>query len=745
MRSVANLLPILLLAAAPVLAQLGPDGNQVWAQGAGIPGAPDNNDFFGNAMAAGDFNGDGFQDLAVGVPGDNNGDARGAVNIIYGAATGLTGARSQVWIQGADGLEGNNERNDVFGNALAAGDFNGDGFDDLAVGAPGEDGGEGIVQLLYGAAGGLNADRPEDQQVFDQSDLEGTGRQRNNLFGSVLSTGDFNNDGFADLAIGTPNHNSFRGIVHLMYGGSGGLSTSGNQRFRQGADGLEGDETDGDVFGNDLASGDVDGNGFDDLVVAVPGEDSARGGVQVLFGGGGGLSGNGNVFLRQDDLLGDDRDSGDQFGSSVIVADFNQDGFGDIAISAIGEDGGRGSVIVVNGAANGPTGPAVEWRQGMDGILGEQNGGDRFGSDLAAGDFDGDGFPDLAVGVRGEAGNAGVVHVIYGSIGGLTAAGNQFFAQGVDGIDDTPESGDDFGNVVVAADFGRDGADDLAVAAPREDGDRGIVHVIYGNSTGLPVISAVVSAGLSQPAVTKASYNQIMTIFGERFAPEGFARVVSGNDLVNGLLPTNVGGVCVEMGGQRAPIFAVFDFQINFQAVVPLPATGATLPVRVIRNCDGANPLLSGTADVETAVGAPEFFFFVQTQTGVNPVAAVNETRNTLVGQPGLLPGAIFEPARPGDVVTVFVTGLAETTPRFGPGELPPGAASTARMVTVRLGATEITPLYAGVSPFNAGLYQVSFEVPSGVIASNIQIQLLFGSAFERIETPAGAFILIGE
>src|SRR5690606_1841473 len=127
-----------------------------------------------------------------------------------------------------------------------------------------------------------------------------------------------------------------------------------------------------------------------------------------------------------------------------------------------------------------------------------------------------------------------------------------------------------------------------------------------------------------------------------------------------------------------------------------------------------------------------EFFFFVSTQTGVSPVAAVNETTKRLVGQPGLLPGAIFEPARPREVVTVYVSGLGETIPRYGPGELPPGAAGTARPVTVRLGATDIAPLYAGVAPFNAGLYQVSFEIPAGVVLGNIQLQLLVGGPLEQ-------------
>ncbi len=731
-----------LVTASPLFAQLSADGNQVWSQGGGIPGAAAIGDFFGNALAVGDFNGDGFLDLAVGVPGDNIGQNRGAVNVIYGSPDGLRGQGSQEWIQGRDGVEGNAERDDFFGSSLAAGDFDNDGFDDLAVGVPGEDNAQGIVAILYGTSAGLSAVR---DQVWNQSDLAGGSRNNGDRFGTALTVGDFNGDGFRDLAIGTPLRNNASGLVHVVYGSPTGLTATGNQRFRQGADNLVGNQERGDFFGNSLAAGDFDGDGFDELAVGVPGEDNSRGGVQVLFGSPTGITPRGNVFLRQDFLIGANRRDNDAFGFALATGDFNQDGYVDLVASMTGVDASRGAIIVVNGAENGLTGPAIEWRQGRNGILGTQTPNDRFGSALAVGDFNGDGFPDLAVGASGEGDERGVVHAIYGSLGGLTAAGNQVFQQGVGGIQDSPEAGDNFGFALAAGDFGRGGSDDLAVSAPREDRDRGIVHVIYGMSTQLPLISGVVSAGLSQPFVTIASPNQIMTIFGQRFAPEGFARDLTGLDLVNGRVPTRLGGVCVEMGGQRAPIFFVNDTQVNFQAVAPPPGVTPTQPVRVIRNCDQVGALTSGAVDLESAFAAPEFFFFLRTQSGVNPVAAVNHTTGRFVGQPGLRPDAIFEAARPGDVVTLFVTGLGETVPRFGPGELPPGAATTARPVTVKLGATEITPIYAGVSPSFAGLYHVNFTVPTGVVVGNIQIALLVGEIFERVTTPPGAFILIGE
>ena len=107
-----------------------------------------------------DFNSDGADDLAVGVPLDNVGTVvgAGAVNVLYGSATGLSGTGSQLVSQNTPGVPGNAEVDDGFGFALATGDFNGDTFADLAVGAPGEGvgtaGAAGAVNVLYGSATG---------------------------------------------------------------------------------------------------------------------------------------------------------------------------------------------------------------------------------------------------------------------------------------------------------------------------------------------------------------------------------------------------------------------------------------------------------------------------------------------------------------------------------------------------------------------------------------------------------------
>src|SRR5829696_3344538 len=148
-----------------------------------------------------DFNHDGFADLAVGVPAEDVGgmtDA-GAVNVLYGRAGGLSGAGSQYFTQDTPGVGSSAEASDEFGLAVAAGDFNHDGFADLAVGVPGADVGAttdaGAVNVLYGSAAGLSG---AGSQLFTQ-DTPGVGSsaEASDFLGLALAAGDFNHDGFA--------------------------------------------------------------------------------------------------------------------------------------------------------------------------------------------------------------------------------------------------------------------------------------------------------------------------------------------------------------------------------------------------------------------------------------------------------------------------------------------------------------------------------------------------------------------
>ena len=130
------------LIATPSAAQLGAAGNQFWNQDSpGLLGGAEARDFFGTAVAAGDFENDGYDDLAIGIYKEDIGaivDA-GAVQVLYGGASGLSATGNQLWFQNSPGIKDGSETGDSFGRSLAGGDFDGDGYGDLAIGVAGED------------------------------------------------------------------------------------------------------------------------------------------------------------------------------------------------------------------------------------------------------------------------------------------------------------------------------------------------------------------------------------------------------------------------------------------------------------------------------------------------------------------------------------------------------------------------------------------------------------------------------
>ena len=251
-----------------------------------------------------DFNNDGADDLAVGVPFENVGSivAAGAVNVLYGSATGLSGTGSQFFTQDTPGIPNNAEQGDVFGFALATGDFNADTFADLAVGAPGESVGSivaaGAVNVLYGSPTGLTT---IGSQFFTQ--VAGA-VETDDEFGFELAAGDFNHDTFADLAAGAPFENvgsrADAGALSVLPGSAGGLTAVGGQLFTQVAGTVEA----GDQFGFALATGDFNADTFADLAAGAPFEDVGStvdaGAVSVLPGSAGGLTAVGGQLFTQD-------------------------------------------------------------------------------------------------------------------------------------------------------------------------------------------------------------------------------------------------------------------------------------------------------------------------------------------------------------------------------------------------------------------------------------------------------------
>lgn len=388
------------------------DDSQLWSQHtSGIDDDPDTNDNFGYALTTGDFNDDGYADLAIGVPGEDvsGEDDAGMVQVIYGSKDGLDSEDDETWHQGTSGVTGLLEDDDRFGSALAAGDFDDDGNDDLAIGVPGEnfDGNSnaGWVHVLYGSDDGGS--------------------------GSSSTSKD------------------------------GGLSTKNDDVWHQDIDGIEGEAESNDEFGYSLAIGDFDDDGYDDLAIGVPGEDvgssaDGAGAVNVIYGAGNGLRKNDDQYWHQDKSgIEGEADDDERFGEALAAGDFDDDGHDDLAIGAPGEDykneDEAGQVQVLYGKSGGLSSDGDQrWHQSIDDIEGTAEDHDQFGASLCTGDYDGDGTADLVIGVPfedvGSEDDAGAINVIYGDDSdGLTDEDNQVWHQDRSGIEGESESDDNFG------------------------------------------------------------------------------------------------------------------------------------------------------------------------------------------------------------------------------------------------------------------------------------------------------------
>ncbi|MDQ4027776.1 MAG: hypothetical protein M3214_06980 [Actinomycetota bacterium] len=464
-----------------------------------------------------DFNGDGFSDLAVGVPNEDAGNVAdaGAVAVIYGSPRGLTAKNDQLITQNTPGIADVAEEGDAFSWWLSSADFNGDGFSDLAAGAGAEhvDGvaDAGAVHVIYGSPNGLTA---AGDDFFTQNTPGISDRaDEADCFGCTTGGGDLNGDGYAELLVGAQAEEvgsaEDAGVVHIIFGSARGLVAQREQFLSQNTAGVVDRAEAGDNFGWAFSTGDYGGSRHNDLAVGIPFEDVGNeadaGAVHVFFGSREGVSFEGDRLWTQNSPgVRDAAEAGDEFGFTTFAADVVGERHADLVVPAPGEDVGSavdaGAVNVIRGSNAGLTGRDGQlWTQNSAGIADEAEEGDRFGDSVAAADLGKGPRLDLAVGADLEdvdnVVDAGAVNVIYGGARGLTARGDQFWSQNSPGVRDKAEPppedqpGESFGWLVFAGDFGRSRHADLAVTVPGEDVggfvDAGAANVLYGSPSGL--------------------------------------------------------------------------------------------------------------------------------------------------------------------------------------------------------------------------------------------------------------------
>ena len=500
--------------------------------------------------SAGDVNGDGFDDVIVSAfTATANGVPSGASYVVFGGPGALPAILSLSTLNGTNGFKLNGvAAGDFSGWSVAsAGDVNGDGYDDMIVGAPHALGFAGDSYVVFGKPGGFAAN-------LDLANLNGangfrlTGVAAGDRSGtSVASAGDVNGDGYDDMIVGAPHALGFAGVSYVVFGKAGGFAPNLDLSSLDGTSGFKLSGTAAaELTGFSVASaGDVNGDGFADLIVGGYGSAGGNGAAYVILGKASGFSAN----LDLSSLTGVNgfklSDSAhEEAGWSVASAgDITGDGFDDVIVGArfASPHGGySGASYVVFGKAGGFA--ANLDLAGLNGTNGFKLSGvsalDDTGVSVAsAGDFNGDGFADLIVGAYAadtNGANSGASYLIYGKASGFAANLDLFSLDGTSGFRLDGASGGDLSghSVASAGDLNGDGLDDLIIGG---NASRPI-EVVYGRAQGSVIAR---TGGSASQSLVGTDRNDVLSGLGggdHLFGHAGNDDLSggTGNDLLSG-------------------------------------------------------------------------------------------------------------------------------------------------------------------------------------------------------------------
>jgi len=401
-----------------------------------MTGEATSNYFGASVSEAGDVNGDGYADAVTGAFGYNSNTGRS-----YLFMYGMNGTfNSDLSMTGAAILR------EIGASVSSAGDVNGDGYDDVIIGAPFSAGGiyAGDAYIYFG---GLNLD--------NIADVTFGGEAANNRFGkSVSKAGDVNGDGYDDVIIGAWSYSSGKGRSYIYYGGAAMNSTADVTMTGINAN---------DYFGVSVSgAGDVNGDGYADVIVGSEGFSFASNtGRSYIFLGGAVMNNIADVTMNGDS-------ANSYFGNIVSDAgDVNGDGYADVIVGARGFRANTGRAYVFLGSES--------MNSVADLTITGEYADDSFGSSVStAGDINGDAFSDIIIGAHRAASGAGRAYIYYG--GTVMNIYPDVLLTG-----EIPSTYTFGSSVSSAGDVNRDGFSDVIIGAPGYNTYTGQAFVYYGS------------------------------------------------------------------------------------------------------------------------------------------------------------------------------------------------------------------------------------------------------------------------